>query len=406
MPPGHPPEEEQSFVNKAPQSASKTPMKPPLVSTERRLAMLLARVVVTMVVATTAPFAARAGSIGIDLPPPVHLKTTTPVCPTTRPSMPRDSDMPPMYTPGDKSFSTRDVATQAEFDAKRRPFDVARQAVDRLVEDYFGAHAVRPAGALEVRACLVDLLDAWAMDGALLGTMSHQAGDYRKFVAPSVAIGFFVASNGNDALSDERRRRIARWLGEVNDRGRAQMDEWARSRNLINNHHYWVAYVALLVGMTTDDESRIAWGEKYLRHGLAAIDGDGLLKEELTRKSRSLFYHAYALAPLAMSTYMMKKRGLEVSDGELAALHRLARLVVAGYADPTSFTTRPAVVAAGAGVDQQGLDSLDKMSAAFDPLVRLFPDDPDLRAAHAKFPNRVASNLGPAMSALFSRTRR
>lgn len=188
--------------------------------------------------------------------------------------------------------------------------------------------------------CFVVWLRKWARDGALLGqSTTHTGKSVRKWVLASISAAYFRVKHESPDLfhgQESDQKIIESWIKTIAD---LVIQEWPVdvATKKINNHYYWAAWSLVASGLAVDDR-------KYFEYGLSIyhlfenqITEEGLLPNELVRRSRALNYHAYALSPLVMIAAFAHYNEVSVSTGKNSALTKLAETVFHGLSDPKSF---------------------------------------------------------------------
>ena len=181
--------------------------------------------------------------------------------------------------------------------------------------------------------CGLSWLAAWAGEGAMLGTMSSRQAEYdRKWRTAGVAIAYLKLK---PQATPEQKAAIEPWLKALALKVEAT-DAITKARN---NHMYWIGLSSTAVGVATGDAERVATGKRMFDAGMAAIDPDGALPEELGRGSLALHYHNYALAPLVLAAELAAQNGQDWY-ANAASLHRLAAFTHGGMANRDLIKTR------------------------------------------------------------------
>jgi poly(beta-D-mannuronate) lyase len=145
-------------------------------------------------------------------------------------------------------------------------------------------------------ACANTLLEAWAKAGALRttndanGAYSRQGGiDRQSMIRSFVIVALKLKQNGQTLGPD-----VVPWLGRlVDDNNRS----WQKN-NLRGNLYYWSGATAAAYALLSGDPASLAFQNQVWADAMAAIRPDGTLPSELTRGSRALIYHQYALSAL------------------------------------------------------------------------------------------------------------
>ena len=134
------------------------------------------------------------------------------------------------------------------------------------------------------RNCLIKWLDNWAKAGALLSTDSNHTGmSVRKWALASTASAYIsikAPSNaGNISISEQQN--IENWFAKLADQ---VVIDWSnRPKDKRNNHDYWAAWSVMISSIILKRQDLFDWANEGLKQGLAQIDNDGFLPNELKR---------------------------------------------------------------------------------------------------------------------------
>ncbi|HRD74622.1 MAG TPA: alginate lyase family protein, partial [Hyphomicrobiaceae bacterium] len=107
-----------------------------------------------------------------------------------------------------------------------------------------------------------------------------------------------------------------------------------------NNHWYWLGAGLAATATTTDSERHWKLAREIYADAAREITAEGFLPMELERKSRALYYHAFALMPLVTMAELASARGENWASLGDDALHRLAERTRAGLLDSGPFDKR------------------------------------------------------------------
>ncbi|WP_169560609.1 mannuronate-specific alginate lyase [Nevskia ramosa] len=188
--------------------------------------------------------------------------------------------------------------------------------------------------------CFLTWLSKWANDGALLGqSTTHTGKSVRKWVLASISSSYFRVKHESPDLFSGResdQRVIESWIRKMAD---LVMREWPLdvADKKINNHYYWAAWSLVASGLAIDDKKYFDYGLSIYRLFEKQVTTDGLLPNELLRRSRALSYHAYALSPLVMIAAFAHYNDVSVPTSKDAPLTKLAESVFRGLSNPESF---------------------------------------------------------------------
>lgn len=314
-------------------------------------------------------------------------------CPTDAKPFTTPLDFPSKYEGSDKARDDLNKKAEAEYRRRIAPITAFERGVSRQVDDYLRG------GKTEARDCALELLSAWSAAHALENeAKTHTGKSMRKWTLGSVAASYlrlkFSTSQPLRDVDPATLRQIESWLGRLGERVVA---EWRNQPvGKINNHEYWAAWAVTATAVVLDRRDLFDWGLSQYRVAATQIDERGYLPNELARDTRALFYHNYALAPLAMIAAFGRANGIDVAAMNEHALERLAHRVLAGVEDPQDFEDRTG--------DKQLVDELDERSkfAWMEPYCWTFTCDADMRKRLDKLRPLKSTRLGGNVSDLFS----
>ncbi len=195
-------------------------------------------------------------------------------------------------------------------------------------------------GDSEELNCVLTWLDQWATSEALLGkSTTHTGKSVRKWSLASISSSYLrlQRSRSNPLKGhEEQQAHIERWLKAIASQ---VIVEWPLDTPLkkVNNHFYWAAWSLVATGVAINDRSMFNHGMAIYRLFERQVTQDGLLPNELARKSRALEYHAYALSPLAMIATFAIANGEAIEVGPQSPLGKLANTVFDGLTSPPRF---------------------------------------------------------------------
>ena len=349
-------------------------------------------------------------SLGVATPSPTIGRAGF-ACP--RPgALSKSYETPNVYAAG-AAQDTKDAANAAAFQADAAQFQAFMHSVNTLATLYLlGSDRAEspvqtPPGDQRVAACLIKTLAAAARAGSLTGDLSPQAFGLRLFITPALAFDFAAVGGagsgpGGDPTGD--RAAIAAWLKLIADKSMTQQQALAAKGNTpgaphrVNNIYYWTGYGALTVAVATGDKDRFEWGRKAILTGLNAIDANGFMPPEVARDAEALQYHAFALQPLSMGSYILSANGEAPSHAQLAALQRAAERTAQGLMDPAGFARDMAALAGGKDTPQRDVPR----APPFVPIViKLLGPSPQVAKLRARVLRTGPGYLGPSADDLF-----
>lgn len=253
-------------------------------------------------------------------------------------------------------------------------------------------------GAVSDLSCVLTWLDQWATQGALLGQAgTHTGKSVRKWALAAISASYLRLQRSVDNPlkdSDEQRAHIEQWLRAVASR---VVVEWPLDtpQNKVNNHYYWAAWSLVATGTALNDRRLFDHGLAIYRIFENQLTADGLLPNELARRSRALNYHAYALAPLAMIAAFGVANGESIRVDATSPLSRLASTVFDGFESPQRFV-------ALVGARQETSSSVATNFSWLEPYCAITTCNESMRAFLQGHRPLKSTRLGGDLTALFS----
>jgi poly(beta-D-mannuronate) lyase len=210
------------------------------------------------------------------------------------------------YAEGDESRSEIDPEAAEEAGDAIRPVDDFLRDLADTANEVFEEDADQTA----IADCVLSQIGVWARADALSDLSSETAG----LTAGSRIAGFSLvlmqvlpfARNADDVavVKDWMRRMMqaqtAFWETEAPDR--------ARQGNL----RAWAALAGASTAAILDDTALRAWSAWSVANVLCSADPDGSLPQEMRRGRFALHYQFHAIAPLVVSTALLKEQGIDL----------------------------------------------------------------------------------------------
>jgi poly(beta-D-mannuronate) lyase len=322
-----------------------------------------------------------------------HEKASLRDCPADAPPYTAVLDFPSKYEGSDKARDDLNPKAEREYRRRIAPITAFERGVSRQVDDYLRG------GKPEALDCALQLLHAWSRADALENeAKTHTGKSMRKWTLSSVASSYvrlkFSSSQPLREIDPAMLRDIEAWLARMGERVVADWRD--QPVNKINNHEYWAAWAVTATAIALDRRDLFDWGLSQYRVATTQIDERGFLPNELARDTRALYYHNYALAPLAMIAAFAQTNGIDVTTANDHAVERLARRVLSGIDDPQAFEDRTG--------DEQLVDELEEHSklAWLEPYCWTFACDADLSERLEDLRPLKSTRLGGNVSELFS----
>jgi poly(beta-D-mannuronate) lyase len=211
---------------------------------------------------------------------------------------------------------------KAKRDAKRAAVAPLKRFMVRIAEDSSRVWAEQSPRSIYAK-CASEWLNAWAEQGALLGTMSSKQADYeRNWALAGLALAYVKL---RPFATNEQRKTIDAWLIRLADKCRDFFNDRGRKRN---NHWYWLGLGLAAVGIATDSDRHWDEARRIMQDASNDIEADGTLPMELMRGKRALHYHNFSAQPLFVMTELGRARGEDWTAFNDGAIHRLARLLI------------------------------------------------------------------------------
>ena len=294
-----------------------------------------------------------------------HLITSTHVpysCPEPA-HLPVDFVTDGFYAQNDPTHSIIDPVRQKEYDRTSGPVKHEGNVVVAAADAY------RTTGSEQAAACVIHHLEIEARNHALTGKMSSsQAYFVQGWVAGAAAIAYLKV-DGAKRSTPAQRALILPWLQRNADLTRGFYTQRARESGTgAQNHFYWAAIQLAATAIATNDRAEFDWAMDRAKAGIAAIQPDGTLPEEMRRGKRALHYHLYAASPLVMLAELGLPNGVDLYSENGGALKKLVKISTEGLIDPSLFEKRT-------GIPQERPDPPSPEAIGWaEPYNRRFPD--------------------------------
>lgn len=314
-------------------------------------------------------------------------------CPTAPTPFKSVLDIPSKYEGSDSARATENPEAKARALAATKPISDMEKGFAAMVRKYMRT------GNSQVLDCAMSWLDGWARADALTNRApTHTGRSVRKWALASFASSYLrLRESETKPIGDDlvRRHNIEQWFGKLANQ---VITEWPVDDPIdrFNNHYYWVGWSLMATAAATDRWDLFEAALGYYRVFEQQVDSDGYLPAELSRKSRALSYHAYALGPLAMIASFGKANGVDLVTGGSGALTRLADRTSIGLESPESFAAR-----AGAAQDPTSIGKRGNW-AWVEPYCATVSCDTRLLDARRRNAPQVNTRLGGDLTALFS----
>jgi poly(beta-D-mannuronate) lyase len=245
-------------------------------------------------------------------------------------------DIPSKYQQSEKAKDVIDDDNEARYQAMSAPMSDLQQLSASLTDKIF-----KGKGRESDLQCLRQHWLAWAKAGALLQPTKQPVGKaIRKWTLGAISANYLKIKL-NLAADDPRfpkaeQQELERWLGLV--ASEVMIDYSHRKPEQINNHDYWAGWSVITTAVVLNRQDMFDWAGAIYLNAMAQINADGLLPNELKRRSRALSYHNFALQPLVLIAAFGEANHQPWMQSQQAALHRLAALVISNIDDNSAMT--------------------------------------------------------------------
>ncbi|UZE96304.1 mannuronate-specific alginate lyase [Alkalimarinus alittae] len=307
-------------------------------------------------------------------------------------------EMPPTPYTGPLQFTSKyegsdssrdELSADAESRYQEATSDITHleKSSVQLAEDY-----LQGKPGIASRHCLISWLETWAQAGALLSDdHNHTGKSVRKWALGTVASSYFLVKAPENApeIEAKKRKTIEDWLAQV---AQKVVIDWSnRPESKRNNHDYWAAWSVMITSVVLNRQDLFDWANNGLSEGLAQVDSEGFLPNELKRSTRALSYHNYAIQPLVMLSAFSEANHNELKTSERLALIKLVTLTVKSLANPAPFEQKT-----GEAQVTDGLLTSYALSW-MEPYVKYFPESelfsPYFEALRPMKTTRLGGNL-------------
>lgn len=247
------------------------------------------------------------------------------------PIPPTRMDFFSVYKKGDKTRSIEDPVAMQAYKQSIQPITQFENKLTKFSNDY-----LRSDGhASQNSYCAFTFLNNWAEQDALLAPANDQGIAVRKWTLATLSTSYAQISN-DSSLPLLENLRVKNWLRKL--AYQVVQDYSAEGKiSRRNNHLYWAAWSVAMTGAAINDPLLFRWGMIQGQKGLAEIEIDGTLAEELARGSRALHYHIFASTPLLMLDMLARKNHFNFQKNYPGHLDALLRLNLEGLKNPGYF---------------------------------------------------------------------
>jgi poly(beta-D-mannuronate) lyase len=326
------------------------------------------------------------------LRPAAQQADRAPGCPVVAKPYVGDLLIPSKYEGSGPARDRLNPEANARYQAQTEPLQALEKTVSKEVAAWL--HSGQQAHL----DCALEWLGQWARAGALLSReYTHTGKSVRKWTLGSIASAYLRLkfSRSHPLQGREAQTRpIESWLARL---GEQVVADW-RDPPLehLNNHQYWAAWAVMATAVAVDRRDLFDWALAQLRLGIAQVDAEGYLPNELRRDTRALAYHNYSLGPLLMLMAFARANGVDLREDNQRALQRLAERVEQGVRQPQVFEGRT-----GFRQELADLQGAGKF-AWLEPYCALYRCTPDTDAWRRSLEPLKDVRLGGDLSQLFA----
>lgn len=237
-----------------------------------------------------------------------------------------------IYTSKKEGYSIVDPVAEKKYKKATKKLTSYENAIIKMSNLYLVSQPRQEKIAL----CVLDWLDSWALNGALLGKTNRTGKFVRKWTLGTLASAYAQIMEGKD-LDPAKTKKIENWLRELAFSVLLDFDVDVKRASRQNNHLYWATWAVANAGIVLQDKKLFDWAMIKTRFALSQVRDDGTLPLEMARMSKAFHYHLFATGPLVMLAETAKRNGIDLYGAENGALHRLVKRVLSGLDDVSYF---------------------------------------------------------------------
>jgi poly(beta-D-mannuronate) lyase len=243
---------------------------------------------------------------------------------------------PDLITSGFYSDSKSSIIDPEKWKAYAATSGPYKELGNRVVD---AADAYQTTGSRAAANCALQHMEAAAKDAVFTGKMSsNQAYYVQGWVIGAVSIAYLKIRDSG-LITSAQEKTILSWIEKVVTQSQDYYDERRKKStgDAQNNHLYWAGVEVAAAGIATNDRNLFDWGMETYQVGIAQIQPDGSLPQEMRRGQRALHYHLYALSPLVYLAEFGEENGLHSYAEHNYAIRKLADLCIQGLQDNSFF---------------------------------------------------------------------
>lgn len=237
-----------------------------------------------------------------------------------------------MYDKDSENASIVDPKELAKYKRATKDIQTLESKLNKHANMYVMAKNPRP----DIARCVVEWINVWAKDEALLGDSNRMGEFVRKWALSSIALAYLQVRD-EPSLSQEERVLAEAWIRRLADRVVADFSKRPDINSRRNNHMYWAGWGVTSAAIVLDDREMLDWGIEAARIGIRQIQEDGTLPLELARGPKAYNYHHYAAIPLMMIAGVAEKNGVHLFEENDRALLRFGQVILRNIEDSSYF---------------------------------------------------------------------
>lgn len=235
----------------------------------------------------------------------------------------RDLHFNSMYDPDSENASIVDPEELKKYKKATKDIHDLETGLGRNANAYVLSKTADPA----IARCVVNWLNLWASEEAMLGESNRMGEFVRKWALSSIALSYLQVRDSQE-LTKEDKQSVEHWIRLLAERVVEDFSQNPKITSRRNNHMYWAGWGVITAAVVLDDKKLFDWGIESARIGIRQIQKDGTLPLELARGAKAYNYHHYAAIPLMMTASLAQKNGIDLFKENDEALKRLARVII------------------------------------------------------------------------------
>lgn len=263
---------------------------------------------------------------------------TTFSCPLPPTPYTGDLNFPSKYEGDAPSKDTINKAAEKRYTNATAAFRQFEKGIIKLAET-----AIKKGKSDAPVECMVQWYTTWIDANALVkGQTNHIGKAVRKWALGSASTAWLRVKLAADSpyqhLPKENIAKIEKWLNTI---ALLVVEDYQnRGTKKANNHDYWAAWSVMATAVILNDHALFEKSANIYEMAMTQIDKDGFLPNELTRNTRALGYHSFALQPLSMMHVFLTANNHSAAAIGKGKLEKLTQNVLLGINDPKPFADK------------------------------------------------------------------